>query len=253
MKNKERLNKEIENQEIENQEIDQINPFEEDKTKWVIKSFVRHHGRLTEGQQFAIDNYWAKYGIDFKDEILDFSKFGKFNKVVLELGFGNGDSFIQMAKESPNTLFIGVEVHKPGVGHALMLANNAGLENVKILEDDGVMIIDKMLPDSCIDRFQLFFPDPWHKRKHFKRRIIQAEFCKKLNRILKNKGRIHIATDWEDYARHCIRVMNLLDFLKNTSKDNYVEKPEYRPITKFEKRGLKLGHKISDIIFESFK
>ncbi len=216
-----------------------------------IKSFVRHHGRLTAGQQQALDNYWGDYGIDFQEKVLDLSVFGDYQKVVLEIGFGNGESFVKMAKNAPDTLFIGAEVHRPGVGHALMLANKEGVNNIRIIEYDAVAFIEKMLPDDCIDRVQVFFPDPWHKKRHFKRRLIQAEFCKKLQRIMKTGAILHIATDWVPYAEHCVEVINELDFLENTATNgDYVEKPEYRPLTKFEQRGVKLGHEVRDMCFK---
>ncbi len=205
------------------------NPFEEDKTKWVIRSFVRHQGRLTQGQRDALDNHWQQFGIDLTDNKLDISSFG-FTKVIFELGFGYGESFIQMAKESPDTLFIGAEVHRPGIGRALLLAQENKLKNVKIFDGDAIEFIDKMLDTNSIDRVQIYFPDPWHKKRHFKRRLIQPDFCKKINRILKNKGILHIATDWVPYAEHCIEVTENLSFFKNIAGSHlYVDKPSYRP------------------------
>lgn len=216
-----------------------------------IKSFVRHHGRLTAGQQQALDNYWEDFGIDYNGEPLDFSDFepaGNFERVVLEIGFGNGESLVEMASVSPKTLFIGAEVHRPGVGRALMLAHEKGLKNLRVLEHDAVEFIDNMLPDNCIDRVQVFFPDPWHKKRHHKRRLIQATFCQKLYRILKPQGVLHVATDWVPYAEHCLEVIASLDFLSDQSQPNY-QKPDYRPETKFERRGLKLGHEVRDLLF----
>lgn len=218
-----------------------------------IRSFVRHHGRLTAGQQNALDNYWGDFGIDYRQECLDLTNFGNFAQVVLEIGFGNGESLVAMAEQAPDTLFIGAEVHKPGVGRALMLAQAKGLRNLKIVEHDAVEFIDNMLPSRCLDRVQVFFPDPWHKKRHFKRRLIQTEFCKKLQRVLKNGGVLHVATDWLPYAEHCLEVMQQLDTFKNMSPDKgYVDKPNYRPQTKFERRGLKLGHEVYDMCFTVF-
>ncbi|PID64815.1 MAG: tRNA (guanosine(46)-N7)-methyltransferase TrmB, partial [Gammaproteobacteria bacterium] len=142
-----------------------------------IKSFVRHHGRITAGQQQALEKYWPLYGLDFQAQRLDMATLGDFQHVVLEIGFGNGESFIDMAAQAPETLFIGAEVHKPGVGRALMLAHQRGLNNVRVLEHDAVEFIEQMLPDNSIDRVQVFFPDPWHKKRHHKRRLIQPQFC----------------------------------------------------------------------------
>ncbi len=216
-----------------------------------IKSFVRHHGRLTAGQHNALTNYWQDFGIDFKEEELDLKALGDFDKIVLEIGFGNGESFVEMAKNAPDTLFIGAEVHRPGVGRALMLAHENELKNLRVIEHDAVEFIDKMLPEQCLDRVQVFFPDPWHKKRHFKRRLIQPAFCQKLHRVLKPVGILHVATDWVPYAEHCVEVINSIDFFKNISPtDDYIEKPDYRPETKFERRGLKLGHEVRDLHFQ---
>ncbi len=217
-----------------------------------IKSFVRHHGRLTAGQQQALDNYWNDYGIDYTGAPLDLSRFGDFNHVVFEIGFGNGESFIQMAENAPDTLFIGAEVHKPGVGRALMLAHEKGLKNIRVLEHDAVEFIDNMLVDNSIDRVQVYFPDPWHKKRHHKRRLIQPAFCDKLQRVLKPQGVLHIATDWVPYAEHCIEVVNEIDSFNDLSNEHYA-KPDYRPETKFERRGLGLGHEVRDLLFVSTK
>ncbi|PIE44847.1 MAG: tRNA (guanosine(46)-N7)-methyltransferase TrmB [Gammaproteobacteria bacterium] len=215
-----------------------------------IKSFVRHHGRLTAGQKHALDSYWQDFGLDYQTKPLDLTQFGEFTQVVFEIGFGNGESFIEMAEHAPHTLFIGAEVHKPGIGHTLLLAKQKQLHNIRVIEHDAVEFIDNMLPAKSLDRVQIFFPDPWPKKRHFKRRLIQPEFCQKLRRVLKKGGILHIATDWLPYAEHCVLVINSLDFFNNLSPDNrYIKKPDYRPQTKFERRGLKLGHSVYDMCF----
>ncbi|MGY0400240.1 MAG: tRNA (guanosine(46)-N7)-methyltransferase TrmB [Ostreibacterium sp.] len=217
-----------------------------------IKSFVRHHGRMTVGQQHALTQHWHEFGIDFEDDVLDLSHFGHFGQVVFEIGFGNGDTFIEMARNSPDTLFIGAEVHKPGIGRVLMLAKQYGLSNIRIIEYDAVAFIEKMLPKHSIDRVHIFFPDPWHKKRHFKRRLIQLDFCQQLYRVLKPAGILHIATDWVPYAEHCVAVINELDFFENLSQNgHYITKPDYRPETKFERRGLSLGHEVRELYFGS--
>lgn len=219
-----------------------------------IKSFVRHHGRLTSGQQYALEHYWSDFGIDFQEKTLELTQFGQYETVILEIGFGNGESLIEMAEKAPNTLFIGAEVHKPGVGRALMLAKKRGLSNLRVVEHDAVLFIDKMLPEQCLDRVQVYFPDPWHKKRHFKRRLIQPEFCHKLHRVFKNNGILHVATDWLPYAEHCIEVVDSLHIFENCSPTgDYMEKPDYRPETKFERRGLKLGHQVKDLCFRVIK
>ena len=220
------------------------------KKHHLIKSFVRHHGRITVGQQYALKHYWQDFGIDFSTKNIDLSTFGAFEKVVLEVGFGNGESLVEMAQSDVNTLFIGAEVHKPGLGHALILAQEKELKNLRVIEHDAVDFIDQMLPDNNIDRVQVFFPDPWHKKRHFKRRLIQPEFCKNLHRILKPDGILHVVTDWVPYAEHCLEVIDKSDFFKNNSDEgDYIKKPDYRPETKFERRGLKLGHEVRDMHF----
>ncbi len=217
-----------------------------------IKSFVRHHGRLTAGQQQALDAHWQTFGIDYTGALLDLSAWGDFKHVVLEIGFGNGESFIDMAAAAPDTLFIGAEVHKPGVGRALMLAHEKGVNNIRVLEHDAVEFIDNMLPDSCLDRVQVYFPDPWHKKRHHKRRLIQPAFCDKLQRVLKPQGVLHVATDWVPYAEHCLEVVEQITTFDNASNPDFA-KPDYRPETKFERRGLKLGHEVRDMLFVSTK
>lgn len=222
----------------------------EDLKKRAIRSFVRHHGRLTEGQRKAFELHWQDFGLDYQAEPLSQTLFDGFSKVVFEIGFGNGESFIEMAENAPDTLFIGAEVHKPGVGRALMLAAEKELKNVKVVMHDAVEVIDNMLPANSIDRVQIFFPDPWHKKRHFKRRLVQAPLCLKLQRLLKKDGILHIATDWQPYAEHCLEVLNPLAEFSNLSPNtDYVDKPEYRPETKFERRGKKLGHGVYDMLF----
>lgn len=217
-----------------------------------IKSFVRHHGRLTAGQQHALDTFWHEFGLDYTGKRLDNAFFDTFDSVVFEIGFGNGESFIEMAENAPNTLFLGAEVHKPGVGRALMLANEKGLTNVRVLEHDAVEFIDNMLPNNSLDRVQVYFPDPWHKKRHHKRRLIQSEFCQKLYRVLKPQGMLHVATDWVPYAEHCLAVVQSIDTFTDVS-DSEFGKPDYRPETKFERRGLTLGHEVRDLLFVSTK
>lgn len=219
--------------------------------EWKIRSFVRHHGRLTDGQRKAFDLYWQQFGIDYRAEQLPITLFNQFSKVVFEIGFGNGESFINMAENAPDTLFIGAEVHKPGVGRALKSAAEKELTNVKIIMHDAVEIIDNMLPWHCLDRVQIYFPDPWHKKRHFKRRLVQTELCLKLARRLKKGGVLHIATDWQPYAEHCLEVLSPMTAFANLSANNdFVEKPGYRPETKFERRGKKLGHGVFDMVFQ---
>lgn len=216
-----------------------------------IRSFVLREGRLTKGQQHALENYWSQYGIDFTPSLLDLSSvFGRDNPRVLEIGFGMGKSLVAMASAAPATDFIGIEVHKPGVGACLSEAVAQGISNIRVFEHDAVEVLADMIPDQSLDAIQLFFPDPWHKKRHHKRRIVQPEFVQALRHKLKLGGVFHMATDWENYAEHMLEVMQAAPGFENMSADNtYVPRPEHRPLTKFEQRGQKLGHGVWDLMY----
>ena len=217
-----------------------------------LKSFVLRQGRLTSGQKLALETQWPLYGIEFTGKPLDFKKtYGREAPITLEIGFGNGSSLAHMATEAPERDFFGVEVHRPGVGHLLHLVGEGELTNVRVMHYDAVDIINQMIPDGSIDRIQVYFPDPWHKTRHNKRRIIKAEFVALLATKLKKGGVLHLATDWEDYAIQMLDVMTTApDYTNQAPKGGYAERPDYRPLTKFENRGLKLGHGVWDLLFE---
>ncbi|MDX1335757.1 MAG: tRNA (guanosine(46)-N7)-methyltransferase TrmB [Gammaproteobacteria bacterium] len=216
-----------------------------------IRSFVRREGRLTTGQQHALDTLWPKYGIDISDTTLDLgSIFGNEKPVILEIGFGNGDSLAQMAKDNPGLNYLGIEVHRPGVGHLLYLIEEQGIENLRIMSEDAVEIISNQIPEQALTGIQLFFPDPWPKKKHHKRRIVQPEFVKLLASRLKPGGFFHMATDWENYAEHMLEVMSAAeDFENSTQGGDFIPRPESRPLTKFEQRGQRLGHGVWDLLY----
>jgi len=216
-----------------------------------IRSFVRREGRLTPGQQHALDTLWPRYGLDF-GSAPDFSHpSGKPAPVILEIGFGNGDSLAQMAAADPDGLYIGIEVHRPGVGRLLKTLDEQGIGNVRVYCHDAVEVLEQKIPDARLDRVQLFFPDPWHKTKHHKRRIVQPDFVSLVARKLRPGGRFHMATDWRPYATHMLAVMRTSPLFGNTSPcGDFVERPDYRPATKFEQRGQRLGHGVYDLIFE---
>ena len=217
-----------------------------------IRSFVLREGRLTKGQQHALDNYWTDYGVDYQPQLLDLPQlFGRDKQRVLEIGFGMGKSLVQMAKAAPEQDFIGIEVHRPGVGACLSEAVAQQVNNLKVFEHDAVEVLEHMIGDNSLDTVQLFFPDPWHKKRHHKRRIVQPEFVQLLRRKLKPGGVFHMATDWENYAEHMLEVMRASEGFSNLSADNsYVERPEHRPLTKFEQRGQRLGHGVWDLMFK---
>lgn len=216
-----------------------------------IRSFVRREGRLTTGQQHALDTLWPKYGIDMSETALDLgSTFGNEQPVILEIGFGNGDSLAQMAKGNPGLNYLGIEVHRPGVGHLLYLIEEQGIENLRIMSEDAVEIIKNQIPEQALTGVQLFFPDPWPKKKHHKRRIVQPDFVKLIASRLKPGGFFHMATDWENYAEHMLEVMSAAeDFENSTREGDFIPRPDTRPLTKFEQRGQRLGHGVWDLLY----
>lgn len=220
-----------------------------------IRSFVRRQGRLTKGQQLALDNYWPVMGVEYQAQPLDFSSlFNNEEPVTLEIGFGMGASLVTMANTNPRHNYLGIEVHLPGVGACLSQAKEMDVENLKVICHDAVEVLEQMIPDNSLTMVQLFFPDPWHKARHNKRRIVQAPFAELVKSKLKLGGVFHMATDWEPYAEHMLEVMSGLDGYQNQSQSNdYVPRPDSRPVTKFEQRGHRLGHGVWDLMFERVK
>ena len=220
-----------------------------------IRSFVRRQGRLTKGQQLALDQYWPVMGVEYQPAPLDMTAlFGRDAPLVLEIGFGMGASLVTMAQNNPQQNFLGIEVHAPGVGACLASAKEAGVENLRVMCHDAVEVLEHMIPDTSLRMVQLFFPDPWHKARHNKRRIVQAPFAELVHRKLKLGGVFHMATDWEDYATHMLEVMNsVAGYVNQSATQDYVPRPETRPLTKFEQRGQRLGHGVWDLMFERVK
>lgn len=228
---------------------------EEGRAMRRIRSFVRRQGRLTKGQEFALENYWPVMGVEYETAPVDFvALFGREAPVTLEIGFGMGTSLVAMAQANPQQNFLGIEVHSPGVGACLATAHEEGVENLRIMCHDAVEVLEKMVPDNSLNMVQLFFPDPWHKARHNKRRIVQVPFAEHVKSKLKLGGVFHMATDWEPYAEHMLEVMSSIDGYKNQSESNdYVPRPDSRPVTKFEQRGHRLGHGVWDLMFERVK
>ncbi len=221
-------------------------------SKHPIRSFVLRQGRLTKGQQYALEHLWPLYGINIKptDTEIDFQALFQRNApITLEIGFGNGDSLAKMAQAAPERDFIGIEVHRPGVGRLLHLIEKYELSNLRIFHNDAVEVLKHHIPQHSIDRIQLFFPDPWHKKKHNKRRIVQKEFVQQVHLLLKKGGIFHLATDWKDYAKHMSAIMEADKNFKNLSDTPFSTRPNDRPLTKFENRGLKLGHGVWDLLY----
>ncbi len=220
-----------------------------------IQSFVRRSGRLSKAQATALHELWPNYGVNLTGKQLDFVElFMNSYDVTLEVGFGNGDSLLEMATQQPQQNFLGIEVYEAGVGRLINEANKRRLSNLKIIKEDAVEVLQNHIPDDGLSKFQLFFPDPWHKKRHHKRRIIQMSFLDILAKKLKTGGIVHIATDWEDYAEHIMETLESHQHFKNTLGDHiYSPRPKHRPLTKFENRGQKLGHGIWEIIFTNSK
>jgi len=222
----------------------------EKKFMRTVRSFVLRQGRLTSGQEAALESLWPRFGINASDKPFNFTEiFGRQAPVTLEIGFGNGDSLATMAKNAPERDFIGIEVHRPGVGRLLHLIEEYDLKNLRVIKDDAVEIIKNNIPEDSLDCVQLFFPDPWHKKKHNKRRIVQPNFVSLLASRLQENGIFHMATDWQAYAEHMAEVMEAHADFESISDSPYSSKPESRPETKFERRGLDRGHGVWDLLY----
>ncbi|WP_028110428.1 tRNA (guanosine(46)-N7)-methyltransferase TrmB [Ferrimonas futtsuensis] len=219
-----------------------------------IRSYVKREGRMTKGQARAMEVYWPTMGLEHDMGRIDLTQvFGREAPVVLEIGFGMGKSLVEMAAAEPEKNFIGIEVHGPGVGACLMYAEELGVKNLRVYEHDAVEILGDCIPDASLDRVQLYFPDPWHKKRHHKRRIVQPEFIESVRNKLKMGGVFHMATDWEHYAEHMLEEMNEAPGFTNTADKDFVPRPDFRPLTKFEARGHRLGHGVWDLIFARSK
>lgn len=221
------------------------------KTKRPIRSFVIRPGRLTKAQKHALKQHWAHYGIEMPTQEMDFNAiFKRDNPKVLEIGYGMGKSLITMAEAAPEKDFIGIEVHTPGVGALIALAQEKNLLNLKTFHADAVEVM-RHIPAASIERVQLFFPDPWHKKRHNKRRIVNEDFAASVRRILKIGGQLHMATDWQPYMQHMLEVMDKQNAYKNIAGNGHsLARPDYRPLTKFELRGTQKGHGVWDLIYQ---
>ncbi len=214
-----------------------------------IKSYVRRAGRTTTGQAKAFEELGPRFLLQYHKAPIDApAAYGRSGALILEIGFGMGEATAHIARVRPDDNFLCCEVHEPGVGALLKRIGEQEIENIRILQHDAVEVIDNMLPEASIDGVHIFFPDPWHKKKHNKRRLIQSPLIAKLAARIKPGGYIHCATDWEPYAQQMLEVLNAEPTLQNTA-EAYAPKPDYRPLTKFENRGLRLGHGVWDLVF----
>jgi len=214
-----------------------------------IRSYVLRQGRVTVAQQRAVDTLQPLFGIPYAAQVVDLNEaFGRTAPKIMEIGFGMGDSTATIAEANPENDYLCLEVHTPGVGNLFKVMDEQKLTNIRIIQHDAVEVLRDMIADASLDGVHIFFPDPWHKARHNKRRLIQTPFIAKLMAKLKVGGYIHVATDWQDYAEQVLQVLSNEPLLENTAAD-YAPRPDYRPLTKFEKRGLNLGHGVWDLVF----
>jgi len=214
-----------------------------------IRSYVLRQGRVSPAQQRAVETLLPRYGIPYAAQPLDLdAAFGRTALKILEIGFGMGESTATIALAHPENDYLALEVHTPGVGNLLKLIDARQIANLRIIQHDAVEVLRDMIADGSLSGVHIFFPDPWHKARHNKRRLIQAPFVAQLVQKLRPGGYLHVATDWQDYAEQVLRVLSEEPLLENTAAD-YAPRPEYRPLTKFEQRGIRLGHGVWDLVF----
>ena len=219
-----------------------------------VKTYVLRAGRMGSGQERAFDLYGQKFLVPYQRERFDaVAAFGRAAPLILEIGFGMGDATAKIAQVRPHDNFLCCEVHAPGVGALLKRCGEAQIENIRIVQHDAVEVLDHMLGPNSLDGAHIFFPDPWHKSRHHKRRLIQSPFVHRLAQHIRPGGYLHLATDWQPYAEQMLAVLSAEPLLVNTadaSLGGYAPKPDYRPLTKFENRGLQLGHGVWDLVFQ---
>ena len=218
-----------------------------------IRSFVKRAGRLTTGQERALETLGPRHALPFAESLPAWDEvFGRQAPRILEIGFGMGESTAHIASIRPNDDFIACEVHEPGIGALLMRIEAQHLHNLRIVPHDAVEVLQHMIAPNSLAGVHIFFPDPWHKKRHHKRRLVQAPLVAQLVSRLQSGGYIHMATDWQPYAEQMLEVLQANSDLVNTSTHphGYADKPAYRPLTKFENRGIKLGHGVWDLVFQ---
>ncbi|MCR4303104.1 MAG: tRNA (guanosine(46)-N7)-methyltransferase TrmB [Gallionella sp.] len=220
-----------------------------DLSKRHIRSYVLRQGRVSPAQQRACDTLLPRFGIPYAARQIDLDHaFGRAAPKIMEIGFGMGESTAAIALEHPENDYLALEVHTPGVGNLLKLIDSRNIPNIRIIRHDAVEVLRDMICDGTLDGVHIFFPDPWHKARHNKRRLIQPPFIAQLVQKLKPGAYIHVATDWQDYAGQILAVLSAEPLLENTA-ENYAPRPGYRPLTKFEQRGIRLGHGVWDMVF----
>ena len=217
-----------------------------------IKSYVLRQGRLTPGQERALEQAWPRYGVDYQGCARDLDVlFARNAPKIVEIGFGNGDALLAAAHSDPHRDYLGLEVHRPGVGRLLLNADKAGISNLRVFHHDAVEVLNNEIADASLDEVRLYFPDPWHKARHNKRRIVQPEFVALIARKLKPGGMFHLATDWAHYAEHMFDVMEAAPTFRNRlGPRTNAARPDWRIETHFQKRGERLGHEMFDLIYD---
>ena len=222
----------------------------EDIKKRPIRSYILRQGRITAAQTKAIQDNFQKHAVNFENKIINFGDIfkNKNSDLILEIGFGMGTSTAEIAKSNLNKNYVAIEVHSPGVGNLLKLIQEGDIRNLKIIQHDAVEVLNVMIKNDSLDGIHIFFPDPWPKKRHHKRRLIQSNLLKLIAQKIKKSGYLHIATDWEDYALWIIDLLDKEDSLEKIS-DDFFKKPDYRPLTKYENRGIKLGYRVWDMIY----
>jgi tRNA (guanine-N7-)-methyltransferase len=216
-----------------------------------IRSFVLREGRMTPAQQRAFETHWARFGIDYTGKAQDFdARFGRHAPHVLEIGFGNGEALAWASEHDPARDYLGVEVHGPGVGRLMNALAARNASNVRLYKHDAVEVLENEIPPNSLSEVRIWFPDPWHKKRHNKRRIVQPEFVALLASRVASGGLLHLATDWEAYAQHMLEVMESApDWCNDVGPGQYADKPAWRIETHFERRGLRLGHGVWDLLY----
>lgn len=216
-----------------------------------IRSYVRREGRITAAQRRALEELWPRFGLASDSPRLDFAAvFGRPAPVILEIGFGNGESLRAMAASDPGRDYLGVEIHRPGIGRLLIDLENSDTDNVRVICGDAREVLMRQVPDDSLSGAHLFFPDPWPKSRHHKRRLVQPDFVELMRDKLIPGGYLHLATDWQHYAEQMMAVMTESPGFENSAgRGNFAPRPDYRPLTKFERRGLRLGHGVWDLVF----
>ena len=214
-----------------------------------VRSFVVRAGRATAAQQRALAELWPLYGIEYSPSPLDLDAiFGRRAPRLIEIGFGAGEALLEFAKRHPEIDCLGIEVHPPGVGHLLLETQTAGLKNIRIVAHDAVEVLREQIPAHSVAFMHIFFADPWPKKRHHKRRLIQPPFVELLAHVMQPDGRLRLATDWEHYAHHMREVLDASEHFENVSTtDGFVARPDERPLTRFERRGQRLGHSVWDM------